>query len=92
MKKVLKWVLIVLGGVLGVVVLAIGAVFGWINYQGAKTQDQKDSLIQIQNLSAPVRPGNFSEDYSDVPDVPPEIYDDRHLDKQSTAEVKEEDE
>lgn len=89
MKKILKWVLISLGGILLAIILIVGGFFAWLNYQGPKTEEQKESLQQIKNLNAPVKPAGFSEDYSDLPDVVPEIYDDRHLDDvQATSEVE----
>jgi hypothetical protein len=82
MKRVGKWILIGLGGLLGILVLAVVGVLAYINYEGPKTKEQKNSLEIIRELKNMPQPTAFSEK---LPNVEPEIYDDRRA-KHTTPE------
>lgn len=72
-----KWILVFLGGALSMLlfeVLLIGGFIAYINYEGKMTEDQKKSLGMIENLKTAPQPDAYT---SELPDVEPEIYDDR---------------
>jgi|GEM_PF-2068471 len=83
MKRVLKWLMIVLGGIVGLALLLVLGLYAYISYEKPKTPEQNDSLQMIKNLRNNPRPETFSEELSTDE---PEIYDDRSFDRKSTAE------
>ena len=69
---------IVLGGLVGLVILAVAGIFIYLNYEKPKTEDQKKSLEVIRQLNQTPTPRPYTGKVSE--DVP-EIYDDRKLPK-----------
>ncbi len=60
MKKVGKWALIVLAGILGVVVIVLIGFFIWLNYDPTKTSAQQDSFDILKNLGSVKPPQNVA--------------------------------
>ena len=86
-KKVIEKILMALGVLFILEALALTGGYIYLHYEHPKTEEQKSSLEQIHNLKNPVKPSGFSED---LPDVEPDIYDDRHLDNATSEEELEE--
>lgn len=91
MKKALKWTLIGLGGIFGLLLIVIIGIFIYLNYQGEMTTEQKNSIDIIGDLSHKTpNPEAFS---GTIPDDKPEIYDDqKEPEKIPTGEVNIDDE
>ena len=66
----------VLGGVVGLAILAVACFFIYLNYEKPPTEDQKKSMEVIRRLNQSPSPRSFTGKVSD--DVP-EIYDDRKV-------------
>ena len=60
MKKVGKWALIVLAGILGLALVAGIGFFIWLNYDPAKTNAQQNSLDILTNLGKAKHPQNVA--------------------------------
>lgn len=67
-------------------VLVVVGFFVYLNYEGKMSEEQKNSLGVIEKLKGAPQQENFT----DIPDVEPEIYDDRHLDNEEGSEEDEE--
>lgn len=85
-----KKIIYFLAGALSMLLLEVLLVVGffvYLNYQGKMTQEQKNSLGVIEKLRGAPQQDNFT---ADIPDVEPEIYDDRHLDNEEGSEGEDE--
>jgi len=76
LKKVFKWMAISLAILIGIVILAAAGFFIYLNYEGPKTEEQKDSLEMIRRLNKAPAPRPYT---GKVSDEKPEIYDDRKI-------------
>lgn len=68
-------------------VLLVAGFFVYLNYQSKMTEEQKNSLSVIEKLKGAPQQDNFT---LDIPNVEPEIYDDRHLDNEEGSEGEDE--
>lgn len=84
-KKILYFAAGALSMLLLEVLVVIGF-FAYLNYEGKMNEEQKNSLSVIEKLRSGAPQENFT---MDIPDVEPEIYDDRHLDNEEGDEGEE---